>query len=110
MILTLKHWDLALEAKNYRSLTDSKLTPLLNKEYPVRHDEPFIARNVGSFSTTSKNTEYDTTQLSESILELDAPYTHKKYITSSNGDPKKNVKTLYTVKNGPSYGLIISKK
>ncbi|CAH8547487.1 unnamed protein product [Schistosoma mattheei] len=41
---------------------------------------------------------------------MDAPYTHKKYITSSNGDPKKNVKTLYTVKNGPSYGLIISKK
>ncbi|VDP30911.1 unnamed protein product [Schistosoma mattheei] len=108
--LDVKHWDLALEAKNYRSLTDSKLTPLLNKEYPVRHDEPFIARNKDSFSTTSKNTEYDTTQLSESILELDAPYTHKKYITSSNGDPKKNVKTLYTVKNGPSYGLIISKK
>uniref|UniRef100_A0A094ZQQ2 Chondroitin sulfate proteoglycan 4 n=1 Tax=Schistosoma haematobium TaxID=6185 RepID=A0A094ZQQ2_SCHHA len=109
-IIVNQHWDLALEAKNYRSLTDSKLTPLLNKEYPVRHDEPFIARNVDSFSMTSKNTEYDTTQLSENILELDAPYTHKKYITSSNGDPKKNVKTLYTVKNGPSYGLIISKK
>ncbi|CAH8571116.1 unnamed protein product [Schistosoma margrebowiei] len=108
--LNVKHWDLALEAKNYRSLTDSKLTPLLNKEYPVRHDEPFIARNVDSFSTTSKNTAYDTTQLSESILELDAPYTHKKHSTSGNGDPKKNVKTLYTVKNGPSYGLIISKK
>uniref|UniRef100_A0A5K4FCQ2 Proto-oncogene tyrosine-protein kinase receptor Ret n=1 Tax=Schistosoma mansoni TaxID=6183 RepID=A0A5K4FCQ2_SCHMA len=108
--LDVKHWNLALDAKNYRSLTDSKLTPILNKENPVRHDEPFIATNEGSFSLTSKNTEYDMTQLSESILELDAPYAQNKYSTSSNRDPKKNVKTLYTVKNGPSYGLIISKK
>ncbi|XP_018646914.1 hypothetical protein Smp_137200 [Schistosoma mansoni] len=109
-IIVNQHWNLALDAKNYRSLTDSKLTPILNKENPVRHDEPFIATNEGSFSLTSKNTEYDMTQLSESILELDAPYAQNKYSTSSNRDPKKNVKTLYTVKNGPSYGLIISKK
>ncbi|CAH8515555.1 unnamed protein product [Schistosoma turkestanicum] len=113
--LDVKHWNLALEAKNYRSLTDSKLAPILNKENPVRHDEPFIEKNMHSFSMTSKDTEYDMIQLAGGILELDPPYTQdKKFSISSNnkynGDYNKNIKTLYTVKNGPSYGLIISKK
>ncbi|KAK4470602.1 hypothetical protein MN116_006140 [Schistosoma mekongi] len=112
--LDLKHWNLVLEPNKHRSLTDLKLTPILVKENPVRHDEPFLINDINSFSQTNKSTGDEMPQLLDGVQELDVPFVYNtEYSTSITGkykdDNNNNEKLFYTVKNGPNYGLIISK-
>ncbi|CAH8554502.1 unnamed protein product [Heterobilharzia americana] len=113
--LDLKHLNLALEPRDFRSLTDSQLTPVISNENPVRHDEPFRMSELMNLGNENQNTESEMTKLSDSFWKMDLLHVqNKKHKKNIEDDYKiyriKTAKILYNVRSGPNFGLLISRK
>ncbi|CAH8855243.1 unnamed protein product [Trichobilharzia szidati] len=112
--LNLQHFNLAMEPKTFRSLTDSKLTPIINNENPVRHDEPFRQKKILVRPQMQLSTENEMTRQPENTLKMDFSYIQSHHSKNKNiyynKDSAKCAKILFTIRSGPKYGSIISNK